>query len=120
MSDIPPDDQAPETVDVSHAEFRSGLPAGRFRLIVNPERARKYVRHRLFIIAITLPLVGVGAALALSGHPWLGLALVVAGVLLHRLVTVQAPRILLYLATQDARVYHEAIEYEILEVRLAR
>lgn len=120
MSDTPPEDQAPEAVEVSHAEFRSGLPAGRFRLIVNPERARKYVRHRLFIIAITLPLVGVGAALALSGYPWLGLALVVAGVLLHRLVTVQAPRILLYLATQDARIYHEAIEYEILEVRLAR
>jgi len=120
MSDTNPGDQAPQTVEVSHAEFCSGLPAGRFRLIVNPERARKYVRHRLFIIAITLPLVGLGAALALSGYPWVGLALVVAGVLLHRLVTVQAPRILLYLATHDARIYHEAIEYEILEVRLAR
>lgn len=120
MSDTHPETQAAETVEVSHAEFRRGLPAGRFRLIVNPERARKYVRHRLFITAIALPIVGIGAALALSGHPWIGLALVVAGVLLHRLVTAQAPRILLHLATQDARVYHEAIEYEILEVRLAR
>jgi hypothetical protein len=120
MSDINPEDPAPDTVEVSHAEFRSGLPAGRFHLIVNPERARKYVRHRLFIIAIALPLVGIGAALSLSGHPWMGLTLVVAGVLLHRLVTVQAPRILLHLATQDARIYREAIEYEILEVRLAR
>ena len=120
MNESPPEEQAPQTVEVSHAEFCSGLPAGRFRLIVNPERARKYVRHRLFIIAITLPLAGVGAALALSGQPWTGLALVLAGVLLHRLVTLQAPRILLHLATQDARTYHEAIEYEILEVRLAR
>ena len=120
MSDTNPGNQATETVEATHAEFRSGLPAGGFRLIVNPERARKYIRHRLFVIAITLPMVGLGAALALSGYPWTGLALVMAGVLLHRLITAQAPRILLYLATQDARIYHEAIEYEILEVRLAR
>lgn len=119
MSDIPAPGQSSETINVSHAEFCSGLPRGRFRLIVNPERAKKYVRHRLFIVAIALPLLGIGAALALSGYPWLGLALVAAGVLLHRTVTAQAARILLYLATQDARTYHEAIEYEILEVRLA-
>jgi hypothetical protein len=120
MSETTVDEPEPQAIEVSHAEFRSGLPAGRFRLIVNPERARKYVRHRLFVVAITLPMVGIGAALALSGYPWVGLALVVAGVLLHRLITAQAPRILLHLATQDARIYHEAIEYEILEVRLAR
>lgn len=73
----------------------------------------------MFINAISLPLVGLGAALAISGYSWLGLGLVVAGVLLHRLITAHAPRILLYLVTQDARIYHEAIEYEILEVRLA-
>lgn len=120
MSNANAEEEQAQTVEVSHAEFRSGLPAGRFRLIVNPERARKYVRHRLFIIAITMPIVGIGAALALSGYSWIGLALVVAGVLLHRVVTTQAPRILLHLATQDARVYRDAIEFEILEVRLAR
>ena len=109
-----------ETLDISHAEFRRGLPAGHFRLIVDPDKARKYVRHRLFLIAITLPLAGIGAALALSGHPWIGLGLVVAGVLLHRLVSTQASKILLHLATQDARIYREAIDYEILEVRRAR
>lgn len=108
-----------EPISVPHAEFCQGLPAGRFRLIVNPERAKKYIRHRLFIVAIALPMLGIGAALALSGYPWLGLALVAAGVVLHRTVTAQAARILLYLATQDARTYHEAIEFEILEVRLA-
>jgi hypothetical protein len=65
-------------------------------------------------------MAGIGAALALSGYPWVGLALVVTAVLLHRVVTAQAAKILLHLATQDARIYHEAIDYEILEVRLAR
>ncbi len=120
MSETPAPALAPEPIEVSHAEFCRGLPAGRYRLIVNPERAKKYIRHRLLIVAITMPLAGLGAALALSGYPWAGLALVAAGVLLHRLVTAQAPRILLHLATRDARTYHEALDYEILEVRLAR
>lgn len=109
-----------EPLDISHEEFRIGLPAGRFRLIVNPDKARKYVRHRLFIVGISLPMAGIGSALALSGYTWIGLALVVSAVVLHRVVTAQAPKILLHLATQDARVYHEAIDYEILEVQLAR
>ena len=33
----------PETVEVSHREFRTGLPAGRFRIVVDPAKARKYV-----------------------------------------------------------------------------
>lgn len=120
MSQTSSEAQSAEPIDVSHAEFCRGLPAGRFRVIVNPQRAKKYIRHRLFIVAIALPMLGIGAALAISGYPWPGLALVVAGVLLHRTVTAQAARILLYLATQDARTYREAIEYEILEVQLAR
>jgi hypothetical protein len=108
-----------DALDISHAEFCRGLPAGQFRLIVNPERARKYIRHRLFIGPLTLPVAGVGVALALSGHTWPGLVLVVLSVLVNRGVSHQAPRILLHLATQDARVYREALEFEILEVRRA-
>jgi hypothetical protein len=117
MSETTPEAKATETVEVSHAEFCQGLPLGRFRLIVDPLRAKKYVRHRLFIIAITLPMVGIGAALGLSGYGWAGVTLVVLGVLLHRVVTIQAARILLHLATQDAHVYYDAIRYEIMEVR---
>jgi hypothetical protein len=107
------------TFEVSHQEFKIGLPMGRFRLIVNPERAQKYVKHRLFVIGISLPLLGIGAALALSGYFWWGLPLVLVGALLGRVVKAHAPKILLHLALNDAKVYREAIEYEILEVRRA-
>jgi len=110
----------PETVEVSHQEFRTGLPAGRFRIVVDPAKARKYVRHRLLLTFIALPFVGIGAALALSGYPWAGLALVVIGVAGHRLIGAQAPKILLHLALHDERIYRDAINFEILEVRLAR
>jgi hypothetical protein len=115
-----PSDQAPtaeEALHIPHDEFSAGLPAGRFNVIVNPVLAQKYVRHRLFVIGISLPLLGVGAALALSGYVWAGLPLVAAGFLLPRVIKAQAPKILLYLAQHDAKTYFEAMNFGILEVR---
>ncbi len=109
----------PSPIHVPFSEFRSDLPTGRLRVIVNPERAQKYVKHRLFVVGIALPLLGLGAALALSGYLWAGLPMVLLGFLLPRVVKAHAPRILLHLAQQDAKTYQEAIDFEILEVRLA-
>ncbi len=119
------DTAAPEATDeqallVPYAEFRRGLPAGQFRVIVNPERARKFVRHRLLMMPITTAMAGIGIALALSQMPWWGLGLIATAVLLNRLVRLQAAKILLYLATQDEKTYFETMEFEILEVRRAR
>lgn len=107
------------TVEVSHQDFKTGLPMGRFRLIVNPERAQKYVKHRLFVVGISLPILGIGTALAVSGYVWAGLPLIIIGALLHRVVKAHATKILLHLALNDPKVYREAIDYEILEVRHA-
>lgn len=103
-----------------HDEFRAGVPAGRFDLIVDPARAQRYVKHRLFVVGISLPLLGIGAALAVSGYPWIGLPLVIAGMLLHRVVKAHATKILLHLALGDAKTYFEAMEFAILEVRLRK
>ena len=105
---------------VPYAEFTRGLPAGHFHVIVNPERARKFVRHRLLMLPITVAMAGIGITLALSGMPWWGLGLIAAAVVLNRLVRLQAPKILLHLASQDERTYFEAMEFAILEVRRAR
>ena len=102
---------------VSHQDFCRGLPAGRFRLIVNPERAQKYIKHRLFVVGIALPLLGIGTALSLSGYPWVGLPMIAAGALLPRIIKAQAAKILLHLALHDAKTYQDATEFEIMEVR---
>lgn len=112
--------EGPEPIYVPFEEFRTDLPAGRFRLIVNPERARKYVKHRLMLTALILPIIGTGIGMAYFGYPWLGLGLVLFGVGAHRVVAHQAPKILLYMATHDIRIYREAIDFEIMEVRLAQ
>ncbi len=108
-----------EPIYIEHQEFKTGLPRGRFRVIVNPERAQKYIKHKLFVIGIALPMIGIGAALAISGYPWVGAPLVLLGILIPRYIKKQAPQILLHLAQSDAKTYQEAIEYEILEVRMA-
>jgi hypothetical protein len=111
--------ETPGAVYVPYPEFCAGLPAGRFRLIVNPERAQKYVKRRLFVVGVSLPILGIGVALSLSGYPWIGLPLVVIGGLMHRVIKAHATKILLHLALHDDKTYHEALEFEIMEVRYA-
>jgi hypothetical protein len=102
---------------VSHEEFRAGLPAGRFRVVVDPKLARRYVSQRLMLVVFLMPLIGVGIAVALTGRTWIGAALVAAGVVLHRVLMWQAPKILLHMAQGDAKVYGYATENSVMEVR---
>ena len=113
-------DETIDPIEVSHADFCRGLPAGHYRLIVNPVKARKYVRQRLFIVAISMPMSAIGVLLALSGSTWGGLGLVLVSFVLNRGVSAHAAKILLHLAQRDARAYRDAIDQEILEVRYAR
>lgn len=104
---------------IPHEEFRAGLPAGRFRVVVNPKLARRYVSQRLMLVVLVLPLIGVGIALALAGRTWLGAGLVALGVVFHRVVLAQAPRILLQMAARDPAVYAFATQNGLMEVRRA-
>jgi hypothetical protein len=114
MSDTPHD--ADTVPFVAHDEFRTGLPHGRFRIVVNPVLARRYVVQRTRIDLLALSLIGAGAVLALTGQPWGGLALVATGIVANRLVRHQAARILLHLAARDEAVYAEAATQGVMEV----
>jgi len=107
-------------VAVPYEEFVTGLPLGRFRLIVNPQRAYRFVRHRLYLNGISIPLLGTGVALGLVGYLVPGTIFCVIGFGLRWFVKKEAPKILLHLIQKDAKVYYESIEYEIMEVRMAR
>jgi hypothetical protein len=102
---------------IAHEEFRAGLPAGRFRVIVDPKQARRYVARRLLLLVVVTPLIGVGLAFALMGRTWPGALLVAAGVLLNRVVMWQAPKILLHMATRDPAVYEFVTHNGLMEVR---
>ena len=102
---------------VAYEDFRSGLPAGRFRVIVDPKLSRRYVSQRLMLVVLVLPIIGVGMALALTGRTWPGAFLIGAGVLLNRVVMWQAGRILLHLALTDAKTYEQVTQAGVMEVR---
>jgi hypothetical protein len=104
---------------ISHEEFRAGLPMGRLRLVVNPKLARRYVSQRLLLVVVLMPVIGIGVALVLMRATWPGALLVAAGVLVHRTVQWQAPRILLHMALRDAAVYEHVTQNGIMEVRRA-
>jgi hypothetical protein len=107
-------------VAVPYDEFKAGLPVGRFRLIVNPDRAYRYVRHRLYLNGISIPLLGTGVALGLVGYLIPGTLFCAIGFGLRWFVKKEAAKILLHLIQNDAKVYYESIEFEIMEVRLAQ
>jgi hypothetical protein len=104
---------------IAHEEFRAGLPAGRFRVVIDPKLARRYVAQRLLLVVVVMPVIGVGIALVLTGRTWPGALLVAAGVLLNRVVRWQAPKILLHMALRDAAVYEFVTHNGLMEVRRA-
>jgi hypothetical protein len=102
---------------IPHQEFRNGLPFGRFRLIVNPGLAQKFVAQRLHAVPVALALIGFGMAAALAGYTVAGVVLVGLGVLLRRVVLWQAPKILLHLASNNETTYLDATSAGVMEVR---
>ncbi len=104
---------------IAHDEFRAGLAAGRMRVVVDPVQAQPWVARRTRIDFVALAFIGSGAALALTGTPWGGAALVALGIVARRLVRRHAPRIALHLALNDAGTYAEVTANGVMEVRRA-
>jgi hypothetical protein len=100
-------------------EFKNGLPFGRFRVIVNPKLAQKFMKDRLNVVPVSLILIILGLAVAFYGARWFGGAMVVIGVLINRLVKAQAPKMVLHLATRDAATYRELLDKEVMSVHRA-
>jgi len=102
---------------IAFAEFRNGLPRGRFHVVVNPALAQRFVAQRTHATAVALALIGPGIASALAGHPVIGAVLVALAIVLRRVVRWQAPKILLYLASHDAATYEAATTQGVMEVQ---
>jgi hypothetical protein len=104
---------------VAFEEFRAGLPAGHFRLVVDPKLARRFVSQRLMLLVVLMPLIGLGIALALLGARWTGALLVFGGIALHRLVMWQAPQVVVHMAARNPKVYEQVTQQGVMEVRRA-
>ncbi|WP_418317030.1 hypothetical protein [Piscinibacter sakaiensis] len=118
MTDPIPPGGGEETAEyIPFEEFRNGLPFGRFRVIVNPVLARRFVAQRTHATPLAIAIIGIGIATALAGHVWTGALLVAVGVLLRRAVRWQADKILLHLTSRHESTYLSATTQGVMEVQ---
>lgn len=98
-------------------EFRNGLPYGRFHVVVDPVKARRFVAQRVNATPLAIAIIGCGIASALAGHVWAGAVLVAIGVVFRRAVRWQAAKILLQLTSRLPAAYFDATSDGVMEVR---
>ncbi|OGA50006.1 MAG: hypothetical protein A3F74_16260 [Betaproteobacteria bacterium RIFCSPLOWO2_12_FULL_62_58] len=101
---------------MTHAEFRDAFNAGKISVQVDPAAAAKYLSARLLLPFVTLPVLGVGVALALSGWIWTGLAVIAVGIVMPRLVKRSATHFVLTRALEDEQIYREVTQSNILRI----
>jgi hypothetical protein len=103
---------------VTHPEFVDAYRNGRVRIEIELPTAARYLSARLLLPFVTLPVLGCGVALALTGWVWSGLAVLAAGIVIPRLIKRSAPQFLLTQALEDERVYEDVTRAGILQARM--
>ena len=101
---------------MTHREFVEAYAAGRLKVKVEPHAAAKYLSARLLLPLLTLPLLGLGVALALIGWIWAGVAVFALGIIGPRLIKRSAPNFVLTQAMQREDVYRELTRTGILRI----
>ncbi|HSN40671.1 MAG TPA: hypothetical protein VLT92_10800 [Burkholderiales bacterium] len=101
---------------MTHAEFIGAYGAGKIKVEIDPKSAARYVSARLLLPLVTMPVIGVGIAFALTGWIWTGIAVIAFGVIVPRLIKRSAPHFILTQALEDEKVYREVTQAEILRI----
>ncbi len=90
---------------MTHAEFVAAHRNGTLRVAIDPALAARYLSARLLLPLITMPVLGVGIGLAITGMAWSGLSVIALGIVVPRVIKRTAPRFLLMQALQDEKSY---------------
>jgi hypothetical protein len=101
---------------MTHAEFTAAYARGEIRVQLDAQAAGHFLSARLLLPFVTMPVIGAGVALALIGWILTGLALIALGFVAPRLIKRSAPRFLLRNALEDARLYEELRQTNVLRV----
>jgi len=101
---------------MTHTEFTAAYRRGDIRVEIDPQAAGRLLSARLLLPIVTMPVIGIGVALALIGWIISGLALIALGAIGPRLIKRSAPRFLLQHALEDPRLYEELARTHVLRV----
>ncbi len=101
---------------MTHAEFVAAYQAGRVRVQVDREAAKRFVAGRAMLPLVLLPVLGLGVALALVGYVVAGIAIFLAALLLRYVVRRSSNGFLLWRALQDAGFYQQVVAAGVLRI----
>ena len=101
---------------MTHSEFISAYRAGRITVEFDAKRAARLLSARLLLPLMTLPVLGIGVGLALSGWQWTGLSVIALGIIVPRLIKRAAPHFLLTQMLDDERQYDEIRKAGVLQI----
>lgn len=101
---------------MTHTEFVSAYGRGEIKVEVDRPGAARFVSARLLLPYVTMPVLGIGVALALIGWIFTGLGIIALGIVVPRLIKRSAPHFLFQQALDDERVYAELTRTNVLRV----
>ena len=99
---------------MTHGEFVAAYARGELRIEIEPRGAVRHLSARLLLPFVTMPVLGIGVALALVGWIFSGLTIIALGIVVPQLIKRSAPGFLLTQALQDAAVYEDLTRSGVL------
>ena len=103
---------------MTHAEFVSAYSRGSLRVEFDRKAAARFLSARLLLPFVTMPVLGIGVALALIGWIYTGLAVLALGFIVPRLIKRGAPQFLLQQAIEDAATYDALMRANVIRFAL--
>jgi hypothetical protein len=104
---------------MTHAQFVAAYRAGRAKVIIDRDAAKRFVAGRGLLPFLLLPVLGISVAVALIGHFIIGALVFLLALGLRYLVRASAQGFVLQRALHDDRFYREAVAARVLRVEEA-
>ncbi|MBI3045549.1 MAG: hypothetical protein HYY78_22305 [Betaproteobacteria bacterium] len=101
---------------MTHAEFAASYARGEVKVEIDPREAARFLSARLLLPFVTLPVLGIGVALALVGWLFTGLGIIAFGIVAPRLIKRYASHFVFQQALRDPAVYDEVTRAGLLRV----
>jgi len=101
---------------MTHAQFVAAYAHGEIKVEVDPPGAARHLSSRLLLPFVTMPVLGIGVALALVGWVFSGFAIIALGIIAPLLIQRSAPHFLLTQALENAAVYEEVTRSGLVRV----
>jgi hypothetical protein len=101
---------------MTHAEFVAAYQAGRLKVSIDRDSAKRFVAGRGLLPFVLLPVLGISVAIALIGHFIVGAIVFLLAFGLRYLVRASAQGFVLQRALRDERFYRDALAARVMHV----